>query len=277
MTEIKHNIYIVLLLMFVIVKSTYSQEHELLSTCNVLSIGGGGAQIHDGNISSLTYTGLDVFIDAQFGNFYKKGNGKVSWLNRNNICYAKLRSPAGNAHIRYGAITSGYGAAYHLHPAKNFTLMMGGISNLDIATKYNKNNENNVVSVDFAITLNALIKARYTIPFEKTKLSFQYNVCTPLIGCMFVPEMGMSYFEIYTYTPKLRDVLFLSSPHNKTGIKGDFSVDFILDKIRFRAGFIHEYRQWSANYLSFNDRKCNFYIGILTGLSSLKRQKSANQ
>jgi hypothetical protein len=94
---------------------------------------------------------------------------------------------------------------------------------------------------------------------------------TPLIGGMFVPEMGQSYYEIYLGLPSaLNDVAHFSSFHNRQGIKGNLSVNFILPTVTLFVGMTHNHQWWQGNNMIFYVKELSGQIGIALNLGIVK-------
>ena len=226
------------------------------------SIGAGNMTLHDSYLSPATYSGLNLTLDVAESAFYKNCDEKISWDTRLQLSYGDTYNPAKTASINYFGGILGYGSHYHFQPLHNLTIMTGAFVNVEGALKYNSRNVNNMGSGDLNTTLYASAIMRYKVRAERLHMNIQYELMTPVLGCMFIPEMGHSYYEIYENLPNdLDKVTHFSSFHNKQGIQGKFTLDFLLKNVTLRAGFAHNNQTWQGNDLNFKQLQFNILIG----------------
>ena len=141
--------------------------------------------------------------------------------------------------------------------------------------KYLARNVNNIASADLALMLHIGGTARYNLEFNKFTLGFQYQVSTPALGVMFVPQMGQSYYELYLNLPDgLDKVTHFASFHNRAGVDGNFSIDLMFTGFTLRLGSYQQYLQWHANNLYFHKAQLSGYIGMVIDLNLFSGMQS---
>lgn len=186
----------------------------------------------DTYLSNYNYTGGGLhfsherFRDAHTGNYSWKYqilfNSRIGFnLQETNIQLAGI----------IGCSWSGY------HPftiGKRWQLLVGPQIQLEGGALYNLSNGNNPVSAKLRTALAASAMAIYKFPVLKSYWTARYQIDIPLIGAMFTPEYGQSYYEMslghlgkivsLTHpinTPSWRHILTLDIPlrikqHNAT-------------------------------------------------------------
>lgn len=245
------------------------------------SIGAGNMTLHDSYLSPATYSGLNLTLNVAESAFYKNCNEKISWDTRLQLSFGDTYNPAKTASINYFGGIVGYGSHYHFQPLRGLTIMTGGFVNVEGALKYNSRNVNNMGSGDLNATLYASAIMRYKVRTDFLHMNIQYELMTPVLGCMFIPEMGHSYYEIYENLPdNLDKITHFSSFHNKQGIQGKFTLDFLLNDITLKAGFSHNNQTWQGNELNFKQSQFNILVGAtynITRLGGKNAEKSVTE
>lgn len=231
---------------------------------NSWSLSSGFVGYEDSYLSNLKYKGVGFQWEAFHSNFYGQ-NRRVSWQNRNTFFVATALNPPFTSQILNPQVTLAFGTHYHFRPTPQFTILVGGFYDIDAGVKWNQRNVNNVVSTDVATNISVSAIFRYHLITKKLQMTFEYNVQTPVVGTMFVPEMGSSYYEYYLLQ-NLNNAIHFSSFHNKLGLKGNVSVDFLFKKFTLRVGFSHQNMAWKANNLRFSKESYLFSLGTVVDL-----------
>lgn len=257
----RHFLIIILTLVSACFCKLYAQSSEPFVN-HSWSIGVGNMTLHDSYLSPATYSGLDVALNISESAFYKNSHDKISWDTRLQLSFADTYNPAKTAAINYYGGIVGYGSHYHFQPINGLTIMTGGVVNVEGALKYNSRNVNNIGSGDLNATLYASAIMRYKVRTDFLHMNIQYELMTPVLGCMFIPQMGHSYYEIYENLPEdLDKITHFSSFHNKQGIQGKFTLDFLLKNITLSAGLSHNNQTWQGNELNFKQSQFNILVG----------------
>lgn len=239
------------------------------------SMGAGYMTLHDSYLSPATYSGINLNLDVDESAFYKKCDEKISWDTRLRLSFGDTYNPAKTASVTYLGGTLGYATHYHFQPLTGLTIMTGGMVTVEGALKYNSRNVNNIGSGDLNTTLYASSVIRYKIRTNRLHMNIQYELMTPVLGCMFIPQMGHSYYEIYENLPRdLDEIMHFSSFHNKQGVQGKFVLDFLFKSITLRAGLSHNNQTWLGNDLKFKQSQYNILLGITYDIMRLGGKNS---
>jgi len=271
---------IILVISIFSVSLTTLQAQEIVepSVNHTWSIGSGVMELTDSYLSPATYSGMDITFDVAESSFYKNSQQQISWERRLQLCFADTYNPAKTASINYFGASIGFASYYHFQPVKGFSIMTGAFLDVESALKDNSRNVNNMMSADLNTTLYASAIFRYKLRTCFLHMNIQYELMTPMMGCMFIPQMGHSYYEIYENLPNdLDQIIHFSSFHNKQGIQGKFTLDFLLQNVTLRAGFTHNDQTWQGNDLNFKQSQFNIIIGASYDLHRFGGREAENQ
>ena len=231
----------------------------------------GEMAISDHFLSNQEYKGLSLGLDAYHTAYYNGSDSCVSWLVYDHWRYGQLINASYSAMIQYIGGNAGFASHYNWHPIRGLRLMAGGSVDIYGAIKNQTRNVNNPSSGDIQLYLMASVGAQYKLSWKRWALSLDYMASTPLIGGMFVPEMGQSYYEIYTNLPSaFNDVAHFTSLHNRQGVRGNLSVNFTLPTVTLFIGMTHNHQWWHANYMNFYVKELSGQVGIALNLGIIR-------
>jgi len=214
----------------------------------------------DPYLSPLTYSGFGVGYKHAERKYFNSENTKYSMQGKLNAMLGISLNPAYSAAMTYVGGAYSWGAFYHYRDLKNFHILAGATTDAQFGFKSLMRNVNNPVNVDAALNLNFAGLVRYDFGFKKLRMRLNYELETPLMGCMFVPLGGASYYEMFELW-NLNNAIHFSSLHNKLGLKSDLSLDFLMKKSTISFGFSNQNLIYEANNLVFKQDIFSFNIG----------------
>lgn len=195
-------------------------------------------------------------------------------MNRYRIKLAYTTNPAGTASIMYLGFNYAWGMHYHFRPLENFQVLLGGNANVDLGVKLNSRNVNNPANVDFIIGTNLSMRLIYDIPAAKRVFRLQADLEMPFMGCMFVPEHGATYYEMFILKAP-GDFFHFSFLHNRQGVNQRYFVQVPLKSSTWRFGFNAELVKYKANGLNFTDRTLGLFVGYTRTFYNFTRKNPA--
>ena len=270
--------YLSLLFLFFICLEAFSQQEETgikyaLRSSNT-SIGLSTLSITDNYISPLPYSGIGLKVATENGRLYSPYSDRLSVADRYKMDVGILSNPAGTASMLYFGFDYAWGMHYHFRPLANLQILTGGFWDLDFGLKYNMRNVNNPFNMDLSTNLNLSAIAIYDLYTFRRKIRLQAAFETPFIGCMFAPEQGSSYYEIFSLGASGHFVHF-SSLHNKLALNQSYSVEIPFKKSTWRIGFAGENLKYSANGMIFKKSDFTFFLGYTHIFSRFTKQNPA--
>ena len=121
-------------------------------------------------------------------------------------------------------VTYSFGGYHPWEITKRLQLLAGAQAQATAGALYIPTNGNNLVSAKMRATLAASAMAIYRIPAKKGNYTLRAQLDIPLIGAMFAPEFGQSYYEIFGLGQN-KNTIVLSHPANSPSMRAMLSAD----------------------------------------------------
>ena len=150
-------------------------------------------------------------------------------------------------------------------------LIAGGEVHAGLGAIYNNRNSNNPVQAKADIDIDASLMAVYPFHIRKVPFTARYQTSLPLIGAMFSPRYGQSYYEMSLGNYD-RNVCF-TYPGNAPSMRHFLTLDFPIAGFTFRAGYLCDIRQSRVNGLRSHIWNHSFMIGYVKHFSFVKRKE----
>lgn len=255
-------------LSFITAKSQY--KDSLVFTNRATLLGIGGANLYDTYLSPLEYKGTSFYLMDE--RMRKRNWFKTKLLSQQTIefNFAVADNPAKNASYYWLKAQYGFGAYKQFIQKDRFRLFGGLIWKTTAGVLYNTRNGNNPASGRLYSNLN--ISAMATYRFKD--VMFRWQMDTPVLGLLFSPNYGQSYYEI-----SLGNSVGLghfASFHNQKEFRNYLTVDFPVKSTTIRVGYLGSFYQTKVNYLQTHTYTNNFVIGWVFEKTQVGGKKALN-
>ena len=234
-------------------------KYRLINTSDRLGI--SRVELLDPYLSPLEYSGIGINYEHTGQKFFSTENTNLSMEGKIKASAAYSTNPQQTAAMMYMGAAYSWGMFYHFRPASRLQLLAGGTADIGIGYKYLPRNVNNPVNVDLATNLNIAGKVRYDIPFHRWPVRLNYEIEIPVLGYMFVPQMGASYYEMFELG-SFSNAFHLSSLHNKLASYKKLIFDFPFKHSTFRLGVDMAKLKYKANDMVFTQNSFSLQIGL---------------
>lgn len=208
----------------------------------------GGANNLDTYLSPEKYRGFEGrFISEVMRHSTKRS---MSYQLTHQGMLASTHNRAGNA----SEISGGYDVAYSMMYRTSLAdgrlrLMLGGMAEYDIGFTYNtRNSSNNPAQGYMSLGIGPNVMASYDVRLWGKTLRINWQGRMPLVGLMFSPNYGQSYYEIFNRGDYDHNVVFTSVAVPQ--LRHQLSVDIpFSSRCSLRLGYLGDYRQAKPNNL----------------------------
>ena len=186
-----------------------------------------------------------------------------------------LNAQEGNLQLS-GIVGCSWSGYHPFNIGKRLKLLAGAQIQLEGGALYNMSNGNNPVSAKLRTALAASGMAIYHFPVLKNDWIVRYQLDIPLIGAMFTPEFGQSYYEISL--GHLGKIASFTHPINNPSWRHMLSLDIPLHikhhSTTLRLSYIADLYQSDINYI-----RCHMYhhavtFGFARTIFKVKRENS---
>lgn len=231
-------------------------------------IGVGATQILDTYLSPEHYNGVDVRFLSHTVRERKGSDWSRQLVWQGNVAFADNRANEGSEMA--GTLNFQY-AIHHRWQllAGRLRLKAGAMVDANVGFLYNTRNGNNPAQARLSLDLSPSVAAAYDFRLWGKPLTLNYEASVPLVGLMFSPNYGQSYYEIFSegnYDHNLVPTTFGSTP----SLRQMLTVDFRLLHTTWRVGYLGDYRQASVNHLKSHTYTHAVVIGVVKKFSVLK-------
>ena len=215
------------------------------------------------------YESTDVVLTNE--RMTKLAKRHISFQSTFHGAFTSSDNPAETASYLGARLAYDAGWHYHYSPLKNLDLKGGALVGTDLGFLYNDRNGNNPAQAHFSIDLSLSAGAAYQFRLGKLPMRASYQADMPMLGMMFCPEFGESYYEI-SQQGVGHDII-CAHPGNALSLRQMLMIDFCLKRITLRAGYLCDIRQSNARSIKYHDYSHSFMFGIVRYFQLMKRMK----
>lgn len=249
-------------LLFILLFPLLANAQDKIVT-NSKMIGIGATRILDTYLSQEHYSGTELrFVDHTI----RQRPGRL-WTTEivHQGYFSRSKPRSKDASQLGGMYMLSWGRHYNLH-LNNIDLRVGGMGDLNLGFLYNTRNTNNPAQLRASINASPSAAATWHFRLWKKPFHLGYELSVPVLGVMFSPNYGQSYYEIFNRGNYDRNVV-VTTPFSAPSMRHMLTLDFTLWKTTFRLGYLGDYQQSKVNNLKYHDYSHLFVIGFVRKFS----------
>ena len=228
---------------------------------NTKLVGIGASQILDTYISPEHYNGMELrFIDntvrrktaglellepTEMSPTYRKWSTTIT----HQAYLASTSTRSDNSNDITGLYTISIGRQRHWDMLANrLHVRAGGMGEVGIGFLYNTRNGNNPGQIRLGMNIAPTATAEYDFKAFGKRMTLGYEMQVPLLGLMFTPHYGQSYYEIFTRGNYDHNIV-VTTPFNAPSLRHALTLQLHLKKISLNVGFLGDFKQSDVNNL----------------------------
>lgn len=247
-----------------------AQEAETPFSVNESTlIGVGGYKLKNTYLSAVKYGGWGMKV---LNERMKLINPHLSCQQTFCIDASAALHPAGTARLYAGFVDYAYGLHYRFLPVEGLKVLAGGSADATCGSVYNTQNGNNPTALHFETGVNVSAIAIYAYLLKNYPLTFRYQVDWQIMGMLFSPHYGQSYYEIFNLG-NTDGVVKFSSLHNKFAMRNYLTVDFPVGSLSFRLGYLNDIYHTNINGIKARYVSNGFMVGVVKEFISFGGKK----
>lgn len=228
-------------------------------------IGAGHNNTFETYLSPLEYEGPEVRFAYETMRMTRLMDGNVSAQNLFQLHASYTENISQTNHTYGGLVNWNYALHYQFRPAKGLKILFGPMLDLNAGVVYNRRNSNNPAQAKAYGGLGASGMLIYRFRIKNYPLTVRWQANLPLLGVMFSPEFGESYYEIFSLGNGGRNVVF-TSLHNNPSLRQLLTLDFPVGNTVMRVGYVCDLQQAKVNNLKSHTYSHDFMIGVVRNL-----------
>ena len=140
---------------------------------------------------------------------------------------------------------------------------------------YNLRNGNNPASARAYVNLDASGMAIWHLRVKRYPMVLRYQINLPVMGVMFSPHYGQSYYEIFSLGNSAGVIKF-TSLHNQPSLRQMLSVDFPIGYAKMRFSYLADLQQSDVNKIKTHTYSHVFMVGFVKELYTIRKAKGAS-
>jgi hypothetical protein len=226
------------------------------------SYGVGSANILDTYLSPMTYTGTEFRVQRESQRRTRLMGGKVVAQSVFNIGLALTENAAETSDEWAGTVSWDYAWHYCWQPAAHLRLLAGPQLDVHGGFIYNLRNSNNPAQALADVHLGASGMAQYDFRIKGHPFLARYQLDVPLVGVMFSPEYGESYYQIFEQEHEGSNVRFVT-PLSAPIFRQQVSLDVPAWRWTVRLTYRWDVRQSHVNEIKNHQWSHLFMVGFV--------------
>ena len=246
------------------------QTHRYVTRATMYGI--GFTNVFDTYLSPQEYKGIDFRISRETIRMTKLFDGNVSVQNFFQADIGYTHNRADNNNTFSGLVNWNYGLHYQFRLTENFKLLAGGLIDANGGFVYNLRNTNNPASARAYVNLEASGMAIWHLKIKRYPMVLRYQVNLPVMGVLFSPHYGQSYYEIFSLG-NAGGVIKFTSLHNQPSLRQMLSIDLPIGYTKMRFSYLADLQQYKVNNIKTHTYSHVFMVGFVKDLYRIRNKK----
>lgn len=234
--------------------------------------GVGAANMYDTYLSPQEYRGIEFRLSRESMRMTRWADGNLSRQSFFQGYVNYTHNHVDNNNTLAALVNWNYGLHYHFRLTDRFRLLAGGVADLNGGFVYNLRNGNNPASARAYANLDASVMAVWDLRIKRYPVTLRYQLNLPVMGVMFSPHYGQSYYEIFSLG-NADGVVRFTSLHNQPSLRQMLTADLPVGRMKMRLAYVWDAQQSSINHLRTHAYSHVFMVGFVKEFYLLPNKK----
>lgn len=230
--------------------------------------GFGFTQLQDTYLSPQEYKGFEFRVSRESVHATRLLNNKVSAQSFFQGNFGYTHNKVDNNNTATALLNWNYALHYNFDITDRLKVLAGGATSLNGGFTYNMRNGNNPFSLRAYTNIEASLMAKYDVTIRRRTLNLRYQVNMPLVGAMFMPHYGQSYYEIFSLGNAGHTVR-MTTPFSQPSFRQMLTADYPVGKTKIRFAYVWDTQQAKVNNIKTHVYSHVFMIGVVKELFKL--------
>lgn len=246
--------------------SAEAKLHTSPVRTQVRMLGIGSAEILDTYLSPEDYNGFSLRYIAM-NEWADKRNDRFTHRFTHEGMFSRVRNRADNNSELGGQYFFRYALLHQWTIADGrLRFFFGGEAEATTGFLYNTRNQNNPAQARLSLHIAPMTGVDYRFLVGKRPCRLQYEASVPLVGMMFSPNYGQSYYELFNCGNYDHNLVF-TTVGSVPSLRQQLAFDFPVSRFYLRVGYLGDYRQASVNGLKYHEYSHSLLVGIVSRFS----------
>lgn len=232
----------------------------------------GYTNVYDTYLSPQEYKGIELRISRESLRMTNWLDGRISRQTffQGNVGYTHNR--ADNNNTVSSLLNWNYALHYNFPVTDNLKLLAGAAGELNGGFVYNMRNGNNPAQARAYINLAASGMALWKLRIKNYPITLRYQLNLPVMGLMFSPHYGQSYYEIFSLG-HTGGIVNFTSLHNHPSLRQMLTADLPVGRAKMRLAYVWDAQQANVQSIKMHTYSHVFMIGFVKEFYQLRNKK----
>lgn len=259
-----------IVLLWLLTCPAFGQNEPLRPRMTSFMIECGAASVADTYLTPIRYHGVDFAITHELMRAMKFDPQRWNMQQRVEVRLADTRNPAKNGVLYSLFVDYSWGMLYRWRPVAGLSLYTGGELQVNLGGIYNMRNSNNPATAKASIEAAWSAMATYSFRIGKLPVTVRYQAVLPVLGALFSPQYGESYYEIFSLG-NTAHIVHCAAWHDRFDMLNLLTADLQLGTYALRIGYRNNIKTSYVNRLNTQIFTHAFVLGITGELLQYKR------
>lgn len=237
------------------------ESDNIRVTTNHVNLGLSSVSILDNYISDLIYTGSGIRLSNVSRKRLDTENGIWVVVSDQLIDVGNAFNEPKTASMYFSNLYLGIGTQKGLKISNDFRVFIGGTVDFQYVSHQSDREVNNYFNMNVSSNLNAAFTCVYDTKIWNTDMCFYYDLRIPVLGMSFLPDLGISYYEMFQNND-MASYVYVTSLHNKQMFQHHAWIQIPMKKLFLNVGIQTESNVLQINRNHFGTKSFSIAAGV---------------